>query len=54
MIIKKRKNWNLKMLAEKHGEKEKKKKRDGSSQRLTNEEEVKNWRRIWRKGKVTL
>ena len=26
MIIKKRKNWNLKMLAEKHGEKEKKKK----------------------------
>ena len=25
MIIKKRKNWNLKMLAEKHGEKEKKK-----------------------------
>ena len=31
------------MLAEKHGEKEKKKKRcDGSSQRLTNEEEVKN------------
>ena len=30
------------MLAEKHGEKEKKKKSDGSSQRLTNEEEVKN------------
>ena len=31
------------MLAKKHGEKEKKKKRfDGSSQRLTNEEEVKN------------
>ena len=28
MIIKKRKNWNLKMLAEKHGEKEKKKKKD--------------------------
>ena len=55
MIIKKRKNWNLKMLVEKYGEKEKKKKRcDESSQRLTNEEEVKNWRRIWRKGKVTL
>ena len=31
------------MLAGKHDEKEKKKKRcDGSSQRLTNEEEVKN------------
>ena len=32
------------MLAKKHGEKEKKKKKgcDGSSQRLTNEEEVKN------------
>ena len=33
------------MLAEKHGEKEKTKKKkrcDGSSQRLTNEEEVKN------------
>ena len=31
------------MLAEKHGEKEKNKiKCDGSSQRLTNEEEVKN------------
>ena len=32
------------MLAENHGEKEKKKKKrcDGSSQRLTNEEEVKN------------
>ena len=31
------------MLAKKHGEKEKKKKGcDGSSQRLTNEEEVKN------------
>ena len=30
------------MLAEKHGEKEKKKKCDGSLQRLTNEEEVKN------------
>ena len=28
MIIKKRKNWNLKMLAEKHGEKGKKKKKD--------------------------
>ena len=27
MIIKKRKNWNLKMLAEKHGEKEKTKKK---------------------------
>ena len=27
MIIKKRKNWNLKMLVEKHGEKEKKKKK---------------------------
>ena len=32
------------MLAEKYGEKEKKKRKrfDGSSQRLTNEEEVKN------------
>ena len=30
------------MLAEKHGEKEKKKRCDGSSQRLTNEEKVKN------------
>ena len=30
------------MLAEEHGEKERKKKCDGSSQRLTNEEEVKN------------
>ena len=30
------------MLAEKHGEKEKKKRCDGSSQRLANEEEVKN------------
>ena len=30
------------MLAEKHGEKGKKKKCDGSSQRLTNEEEEKN------------
>ena len=33
------------MLAEKHGEKEKKKRKercDGSSKRLTNEEEVKN------------
>ena len=28
------------MLAEKHGEKEKKKRCDGSSQRLTNDEEV--------------
>ena len=30
------------MLVEKHGEKEKKKRCDGSSQRLTNKEEVKN------------
>ena len=30
------------MLAEKHGEKEKKKRCDGSSQKLTNEEEIKN------------
>ena len=30
------------MLAEKHGEKEKKKRCDGSSQKLTKEEEVKN------------
>ena len=28
MIIIKRKNWNLKMLAEKHGEKGKKKKKE--------------------------
>ena len=30
------------MLAEKHGEQEKKKRCEGSSQKLTNKEEVKN------------
>ena len=43
------------MLAEKHGEKEKKKRWwEGSSQRPTDEEEVKNWRRVMEERKSDL